>query len=139
MHFGEPDAELLAKRQKVVDIDAAVNLATRPGRTLGEIFADLQAAYAKAGFADEWQNHHQGGMAGYLGREAFADPGSSVVVPPDSAYAWNPSVPGFKSEDTYLCRGDGGYECLTKCGADWPQVTGESELGPLVRADILVK
>lgn len=123
LHFGPPPAELRRRAEACARVDAALHLATRPGRTLGAIFADLQAAYAAEGFPDEWREHHQGGLAGYENREALALPGSTLTVRAGQAYAWNPSIAGVKSEDTILV-GPNSYEVLTATGA-WPQLEVE--------------
>lgn len=137
VHFGTLTTELGAKQQAVCNIDTAVNLATRPGRTLADVFADLQRAYAENGHADQWKFHHQGGSTGYAGRECVAMPDSKVVVRSDQAFAWNPSITGVKSEDTVLCTADG-IEVLTAASSEWPQIEGRSSLGTLKRPDILV-
>ena len=112
--FGTPPVRLLAAMRIAAEVDGAVLAASRPGRTLGELFAVLQAAYARAGAPDEWRNHHQGGIAGYLGREAFATPGDPTELPPACAVAWNPSAAGGgKSEDTALVTADG-IEIVTR-------------------------
>lgn len=136
--FGVLSADIKRKHQAVCNVDAAVNLATRPGRTLGEIFGTLRQAYAANGFADEWQLHHQGGSTGYANREAVATPGSTVVVLENQPFAWNPSITGTKSEDTVLCTA-GGIEVLTAASANWPKVVGEYQGQRLERAGILVR
>ncbi len=138
VHFGEVPEELARKQQAVADVDAAVNFATRPGRTLGEIFADLQQAYAQAGFAEEWKLHHQGGPTGYANRERVATPGDATAVLDFQAFAWNPSITGAKSEDTILVTPDG-LEILTGHSDDWPTITGRSEEGEMPRARCLVR
>lgn len=137
VHFGPMSAELKRKHQAVANVDASVNLATRPGRTLGAIFADLQAAYAREGFADQWKLHHQGGSTGYNGREVFANPSCEVRVLENQAFAWNPSITGTKSEDTVLVT-DSGIEVLTPASPDWPTLEGRAPQGTLRRADMLV-
>ena len=97
-----PMTELEDRVQSLAHIDAAVNLSTQAGRTLGELFFILQRAYADQGFDNEWRNHHQGGPTGYRNRELIAYPGSDVKARANQAFAWNPSVPGAKSEDTIL-------------------------------------
>jgi Xaa-Pro aminopeptidase len=135
--FGPLPAELKAKQQAVCDVDAAVNHATRPGRTFGEIFTDLQAAYARVGHGDQWKLHHQGGSAGYAPREAVAVPGSGVKVLENQAFAWNPSITGTKSEDTTLCTAKG-IEVLSAHSNDWPSIIGRAGEQTLRRADVLI-
>jgi Xaa-Pro dipeptidase len=135
--FGSVSAELKAKQQAIANIDAAVNLATKPGRTLGDIFADLQKSYANNGHPDQWKFHHQGGSTGYAGREVVATPGSTVKVVDNQAFAWNPSIVGTKSEDTVLCTSSG-IEVLTKTSKGWPMIEGRAGDLTLMRADILI-
>ena len=86
--------------------------------TAGDVFGVIQDAYDAVGFADEWENHHQGGAAGFAGREWFATPGGDEPVRRPMGYAWNPTVQGTKSEDTHLVAPDL-TERLTKTGR-WP-------------------
>ena len=121
VHFGLIPEELHRKIGAVAQVDAAFMAATRPGRTLGEVFEDAQTAYAQTGFADEWRLHHQGGPAGYEPREYVATPGSTDVVSVGQVYAWNPSITGAKSEDTILV-GDEENEVLTEVEG-WPMLS----------------
>jgi len=130
--------DLKRKQQAVANVDAAVNLQTRPGKTLGDMFKIIEKAYADNGFPGEYANHHQGGSTGYAGREAFANPTNSLRVLENQAYAWNPSIAGVKSEDTMLVT-SGGIEMITAPGAEWPKVKGHCAAGDLDRADILVR
>ena len=120
VHFGPLPDEVRRKSEAVARIDATMIAATRPGKTLGEIFKQIRAAYAEAGFADEWQLHHQGGSAGYEPREFIAVPDSAEVVSQGQAYAWNPSITGAKSEDTILV-GESDNEVMTTI-KDWPSI-----------------
>jgi Xaa-Pro aminopeptidase len=112
--FGSPPEELAQLAQACVEVDAAYIAASRPGVTLGEVFAAGANAYAAQGFSDEWRGHHQGGLSGFRGREVFAVPGDATRIPAAAALAWNPSIAGgAKSEDTVLVTGDGA-EVLTR-------------------------
>jgi len=51
--FGAPSSELLDLVRKVSFVDAAALDASRPGRTLGEVFARVEEAYAAHGFPGE--------------------------------------------------------------------------------------
>jgi len=118
VHFGRLPDELRRKAEAVAQIDATMIAATRPGRTLGDIFRQTQAAYAAVGFPNEWQRHHQGGPAGYEPREYTATPGSTDIVAVGQSYAWNPSITGTKSEDTILV-GESSNDVLTAMPG-WP-------------------
>jgi len=102
VHFEPPSAELAAKLEACQGILARLRAATTPGRTLGDVFADCQAFYAEAGFADGWRHHHQGGLTGYRSREAIATPGYALEIAAGQAFAWNPSLPGAKAEETFV-------------------------------------
>lgn len=105
----------------VLEVEAAFLDATEPGATVGEVFAAGAAAYASVGFdAEEWRRHHQGGPTGYAGRDPRASSGVEDVVQTNHAFAWNPSVPGAKVEDTVLVTA-AGIEPLT-VDPRWPVV-----------------
>lgn len=112
--FDEPSADT-ARRQAATDelLDRVREEATQPGRTLGEVFSDLRRFYADAGFPDEWERHHQGGIAGYKSREVIATPGDPTVIRAGMAFAWNPSIAGAKSEETFVLHEGGVSEVLT--------------------------
>ncbi len=118
-YFGALPTNLRDKQDKVAAIDAAGMAASRSGRTLGDAFAALQAAYASQGEAEQWKNHHQGGLIAYASRERIATPGDPLVIEPGMAFAWNPSIVGCKSEDTILIGVDG-FEIVTQASQDWP-------------------
>jgi antitoxin VapB len=125
-------AELTDAYARICAVDAVMQEATRSGQSLGDVFAACQAAYPQFGFAaDEWHRHHQGGATGYAGRTCKGAPGETFpvldthwparaaeilgeAVPFGSAFAWNPSAPGVKSEDTFLLLPDGRQEIVSR-------------------------
>ncbi len=135
-HFGALPADLREKLHKVAAIDAAVMVASRPGRTLGEVFADIQQAYADQGEADQWQNHHQGGTIAYKSREIIATPGDPTLIEVGHAFAWNPSIVGCKSEDTILL-GANSFEVVTQTSPDFPTIEVEAGGQTVKRPGIL--
>lgn len=120
-HLGPAPQELQEKARKVATIDARVMAATRPGRTFAAIFDDLMGAYADVGEAGQWTYHHQGGSAGYAARERIATPGDQTVAHAGQMFAWNPSIVGYKSEDTILVL-QGGFEIVTQASPSWPMI-----------------
>jgi antitoxin VapB len=135
MHYGPVPAEMQRALHAVATIDATVVQATRPGVHIRDIFATLVQTYAATGYPGEWQRHHQGGPVGYEAREYIATPDSPEIVAAGQPFAWNPSVPGAKSEDTFLIT-EAGAELLTAT-PDWPQVQVAVNGAPMDRPDIL--
>jgi len=129
--FGPLSPPLREAHERLLRVDAAFAHATAPGRTVGEAFAAGVAAYGANGFApDEWRLHHQGGPTGYEPRDYLATAGAAPRIEPRQAFAWNPSAPSLKSEDTILAL-PGGPEILTVDPA-WPSATVEGLPRPLV-------
>lgn len=97
------DGEDLERRWTAVRaVQQAMTEATVVGSTLGAVLETAQAAYAAAGFPDEWRDHHQGGTIAYHGRERVATPGDGTPIQAGQAFAWNPSIAGVKVEDTFV-------------------------------------
>ncbi len=129
--FGSPVPEDLVAGAAVLEVETAALDASRPGTTLGAILARIQEAYARAGRPDAWREHHQGGPTGYLARECVATPHDPSILPAGAAIAWNPSLPGSKSEDTALLHPDRALEIVT-VDPRWPAVTAGGRLRPAV-------
>lgn len=124
LSFGDPDAAETDATARILEVEAAYLAATRPGRAVSEVLSRGSAAYAAHGFdPDEWRRHHQGGPAGYNGRDPRAVAGLPDLVQPGQAFAWNPSAPGAKVEDTIrigdVGTPDGAVEVLT-VDPRWP-------------------
>ena len=85
---------------------AATRRAAREGSTAGDVFGAIQQAYEAVGWPEEWRHHHQGGAAGFAGREWIATPDHDATVYEPQGYAWNPTVQGAKSEGTVLVTGE---------------------------------
>lgn len=120
VHFGRLPDDLRARAEATAAVDAALIRATRPGRTMPEVFAAAVAAYGATGYPEEWRLHHQGGACGYEPREWLARPDSKEQVGIGQGYAYNPSITGAKSEDTILV-GEAGNEVLTAVEG-WPTI-----------------
>jgi Xaa-Pro aminopeptidase len=120
VHFGPLPDELRKKQEALCQVDLRFILATKPGRSVRDVYADGVAEYAKAGYPDEWQLHHQGGAIGYKPREYFGSSFSEEVVHENQAFAWNPSITGTKVEDTILVTASGA-EVLTPTPG-WPMI-----------------
>lgn len=133
VYFRTPDAEQRRLAAAVAVVESAALSASRPGTRLSQVYAALAEAYARVGHARALAEHHQGGPCGYAAREAIARPGSSPALVDRGAVAWNPSLPGFKIEDTALVRG-AELEFLT-VDPEWPTVQVDGRARP----DLLVR
>lgn len=145
--FGDPvpgeeelDAAILA-------VEADIFSALRPGVRLESVLEELKASYPRHGFDhDEWTQHHQGGAAGYQGRDPRVAPGVPDVIHADQPFAWNPTgwrdglLPdgagiGAKVEDTVVLRADGqGEPRIDVLSVDerWPTVEAAGRRRPAV-------
>ena len=113
----ESDAEA-----RIAAVEADIFDATVPGSRLDRIFAEIQAAYARHGFgAEQWELHHQGGPAGYAGRDPRVTAAATDTVVLNQAFTWNPSGPGVKIEDTVQLT-ESGLQVLT-VDPRWPTTT----------------
>jgi Xaa-Pro aminopeptidase len=129
--FDPPDW-LEERHRAAATVEAAAIDATRRAgaadesgiSTVGDVFGAIQDAYATVGFEGEWQHHHQGGAAGFAGREWKATPDSDRSVELPMGFAWNPTVQGAKSEDTVLIEDDA-IDVLSETGT-WPTITVEA-------------
>lgn len=124
VHFGSIPEELRHRISAAARVNATLVAHSRPGSQLSEVFAQGQLAYANVGFPGEWRNHHQGGIAGYEPREHLATLNTKEVMAKGQALAWNPSIAGTKSEDTFLV------------GADSNEILTSTPLWPIERIQI---
>ena len=113
-----PPAERDAEA-RIAAVEADIFDATVPGARLDRIFAEVKAAYARHGFgAEQWEKHHQGGPAGYAGRDPRVTATTTDAVVLNQAFTWNPSAPAVKIEDTVQLT-DSGLTVLTS-DERWP-------------------
>lgn len=113
----ERDAEA-----RIAAVEADIFDATVPGARLDRIFGEIQAAYTRHGFgAEQWEQHHQGGPAGYAGRDPRVTAAATDTVVMNQAFTWNPSGPGVKIEDTVQLT-EAGLQVLT-VDPRWPATT----------------
>jgi antitoxin VapB len=111
--FEDPDPETARRQEACEEILRRMREeATRPGRTLADAFEDCRRFYTEAGFPEGWTDHHQGGTTGYASREVVATPETRQEIRTGQAFAWNPSLEGAKTEETFVL-GEGGPEVLT--------------------------
>jgi Xaa-Pro dipeptidase len=104
--------------EQVLTVEARALDATRPGKTLANVIKVIRDEYASLGHARAFEQHHQGGIAGYRSREILATTDCTTELEKGMAIAWNPSLAGAKVEDTFVLS-PSGLENLTSDPA-WP-------------------
>lgn len=129
VRFGPGNAEEVDAEARISEVEAAAFAATIPGARLCDVLQALRAGYEAHGFGpDQWRLHHQGGAAGYAGRDPRATDATDDIIVSHQAFAWNPSGPGVKVEDTVLLEETG----LRTLSLDerWPTVEVAGRLRP---------
>lgn len=135
------DEHLRQRHATACQVEAAMIAASRPGVRWNEALEAGLVAYRDAGLADEWAAHTQGGPIGYAPREYIAYPPEATVelveplVREHQAFAWNPTVQGAKSEDTFLVT-SGAPEPVSTSDR-WPSTVYDAAGVAVPRPDVL--
>ncbi len=135
--FQKISKELNNKKNTTLLIDTMMIKNTIPGQRLNNIFNKVVKMYEENGYKDEWKKHHQGGLTGYNSRELKADFNTDFKVKENQVYAWNPSITGYKSEDTILV-GSKENKILTIID-EFPKIEINYNGNKVLRNDILIR
>ncbi|MFO0888976.1 MAG: M24 family metallopeptidase [Isosphaeraceae bacterium] len=133
--FGPIDEEFRSHHTLAAMVDATCIFFSRPGQTISDVFRRARRIYEKFNAPHEWTLDYQGSLIGYSPREAMLTPDCELVLEPDMAICWNPSVGPARSEDTVVVDGRG-YEVVT-AAQDWPTIEVSVKGVPLSRPGIL--
>lgn len=137
LHFGKPPSQVVKARDIITDIDAKLILGSRPGIKYSDVFKKEVEDFNFYDLKDEWHNHHQGGPLGYEGRYFLANSKTDEIIKENHAIAWNPSMSGFKSEDTIVVEED--TNKIITSDERWPMIKVDTEIGSIKRPDILIR
>lgn len=118
LYFGDVLPEGLADRYEAACTIAAAAMAMcEEGTPFADILEEQKRLYKELGYADEWRNHYQGGITGYM----VADPtlcfDSANKVQNRQAFDWFITITGVKVEELGLF--DGMQEFISVTGR-WP-------------------
>jgi antitoxin VapB len=121
----EVPGELARRHEAASRIAAAAISLCVPGRRFSEILEAEKRMYGETGYPDEWRNHFQGGITGYI----LADPtlclDPSAEVAPGQAFDWFITITGAKVEELSVSA-ESGPEVLSVTGR-WPARAYEEE------------
>ncbi len=124
---GEIPDELKRRTRATAFVFARIAAATKAGASGAELYRIAAQSYAEKDFAGEINRHHQGGAAGYKSRDWVAHPKNGETVQKNQAFAWNPTVAGAKTEETFITS-DGAIEIIT-ASPNFPQISIETTDG----------
>ncbi len=110
--IGNVSNDLRKRTDAVAKVHARMMHATRPNSIAKDIFEITKKAYSEVGFPNEETKHHQGGACGYKTRDWVTHSQSNEQVQLNQAFAWNPSITGTKSEETFIV-GENRIEVIT--------------------------
>ncbi|WP_313176411.1 M24 family metallopeptidase [Massilia sp.] len=113
----------------LMEVEATGLSAVEPGKSLSAVYHAFDAAYKHVDRAEALNEHHQGGITGYLAREIVATPSTATGLETGMAFAFNPSFAGIKIEDTFLL-GPQGLDNLTY-DPQWPASSVHGRQRPL--------
>jgi Xaa-Pro dipeptidase len=119
--IGNVSDDLRKRTDAVAKVHARMMHATRPNAVAKDIFEITKSAYSDVGFANEELKHHQGGACGYKTRDWVAHSNCQEQVQLNQAFAWNPSITGTKSEDTFIVN-ENGIEVITT-SPNFPEIS----------------
>ena len=137
VHFGPPSADFRKRYQAVSNLDAAMIMSTRIGRSLVEFGGIIQQVCVQEGYPNSAGAFHPGGISGYGICEVSAGSEAAWVLSENQSIAWTPTLPGVRTGDTVLLTAKG-PEMLTQIQGDWPKLVGHHGGQTMPRPDVLV-
>lgn len=139
VYFGDRVPEEISKKYEAASTIAANCIAhSVPGTKFSSILKMQRDLYAEQGYPDEWKNHFQGGITGYVCNDSSLCLDPDAIMLPNQTYNWFITITGVNTEDTYLSQSSGG-ELLTTTGA-WPLKPYQAKNGKVIDLpEILLK
>jgi Xaa-Pro dipeptidase len=116
--FGKIDEEFREHHVLATMVDATSIFFSRPSEPVSEVFRRARRIYEKFHHPYEWMLDYQGYLTGYSSREVLLRPDSPLVLEPNMAVRWSPSVASARVEDTVVVD-PRGFEVVT-AAQNWP-------------------
>ncbi|SJZ42244.1 M24 family metallopeptidase [Selenihalanaerobacter shriftii] len=91
---------------------------TKVEQETGELFSKVVNKYKELGYNTEWEFNDHGGALGYKARDYIVTEDSEEEVQVNQPFAWTPTLPGLKLEDTIVAT-ETGPELITY-SEEWP-------------------
>ena len=121
VYFGDAlPPDLAARYEAACRIEAAAISMCTPGQTFSGILEVQKRIYEETDFGEEWRNHFQGGITGYLVADPTLCLDPRARVRASQVFDWFITITGAKVEE--LSISGSRPELLSACGA-WPVKT----------------
>lgn len=121
IHFGQPDNEIVEKYRAACNIATAAISESYPGNTFANILEIEKELYSKYNYPNEWKNHFQGGITGYMVSDAAKCLVKDEELVEKQTYEWFITISGVKSAE--LSFNDGKDQHLFSVNGLWPTET----------------
>lgn len=103
VHFGERIPEdTLQRYEAACKVEAAAVCRCVPGTRFCDILEEQKCAYQACGYSEEWRNHFQGGITGYLLVNPTLCMNQQAKVEMNQAFDWFITITGVKVEELII-------------------------------------
>jgi antitoxin VapB len=119
VHFGNRiSADTLKRYEAACKVAAAAVSLCVPGTRFCDILEEQKRVYGECGYKEEWRNHYQGGITGYLLANPVLCLNPQALVERNQAFDWFITITGVKVEELSITTAQG-PEVLSLRGL-WP-------------------
>lgn len=116
--IGKVPEDTSRRYDAVCEIESEAISMSTPGTRFSDILRKQKEMYKQLGYENEWQNHYQGGITGYMVSDPTLCMNESNTVQNCQAFDWFITITGAKGEELTLnC--DGNIEVASVNGI-WP-------------------
>ncbi|QEH33683.1 Metallopeptidase family M24 [Aquisphaera giovannonii] len=135
--FGPLDPEYARHHNLATMVNATYIFFSRPGLSVADVFRRGKRIYEKFNAPHEWTLDYQGVALGYSPRDLVLTPDCDLILEPNMALCWSPSVRSARCEDTVVVD-ERGYEVVT-AAQNWPQLEVSVKGHAIMRPGVLVR
>jgi len=128
--------QLSEQLEDLLKIESIYLNGTQAGQEVNELFNKAVAKYQELGYEEAWEFDDHGGALGYKVRDYLATTDCEKEIQANQPFAWTPTLPGLKLEDTVIAT-ESGPEIITS-DDDWPKQCYKVNGKEWQRPDILI-
>jgi Xaa-Pro dipeptidase len=119
MYFGDTLSEDISRKYEAASIiEAAAISMCNAGTRFSDILSKEKKLYKEFGYEDEWRNHYQGGITGYIVADPTLCNEGNNIVSSQAAYDWFITITGVKVEELSINKGN--EQSILSVTGKWP-------------------